>query len=1235
MAQRRAQRNAQSQDLAPFVLAAGLPGLIVAEWYGFPGVPAAWLAVLLAVMMMSQPALTGPKDQSGYPVAANPAETRKLTRYRAGAEMRVALFLPYRDLAPGRPVRAAWISSVFVAIVAFLLPVIGNKHITPSSAHLANALFALVLVLASTGSLRRARGQDNPGVRFDTWREFQRNRSPFLIGLIAIIGLALGAVLGVVLLAVDAKYGSGFGAHTLATPPAKHPGLMVASNAPVIISLAIAGAWFAVLSSWRKSAMSGYVEMTNVRAQWNYRWTSLKYDITPVVVDHRVLDSHVTVDTLDAPGHLGALEFIRNESRLAPLLAPGERVALLSVPDHAGRLGSRSAIRFLAVTWPQSYDVTSASADVELVTLWAQSGLAWVSRARGVHQEPLPESVMEVHDAIVDIDQDAVQFTHDVPAPSPHRSRWREFWQQVKDASPTTSTLEAALNQETIDPPVNGSEVIPSNSRLWRITWYYDASTIGPQLFRNDALDEIALALNTQVLIDHRDNGTMYIGHLDNDDIPDDIDHALTKVRTEDLWRRIWTTCVKSGANLPVPQLGSLGEESLENGSTVHRMAFVLNLGNEPLDYKYPGVESKLKSALGTGRTSGASFVAVTGHPDYKNGGRPGDRHPQVICVLWSFDPVPRTPTSLAPSGTSADEWVLAGLVNDAFSSLKLAHPEVAGVRCLTKRSARRHAWEVQLRLYGAVTTGAVRSAASKISEILAAPWVRVADAPDGCVLYLGDEPDDSDLASSRDAALVASLDWEQAFLVSHVVGSAGAVPILTSTSHMPSNPMVKVLEFELPPGLDKFTVKMAAGKLRTATGNVYLSVQDSDNGPTFLIIQASRENPLPVMVPFNFDAADTSLGMAFATGVDGEPIEFEPERDIHLAIIGMTGSGKSVAAQAILYGAAIKQYEVYVIDPTKAAADFRFLEPYARAMAVDVHSAAATLRAIYTEVERRKELNSRYAASSINDLPDDVRPSPILVFIDEFTSLIASEKVPSRSFDDADLERERIAQKRVSDDRMAIAIFTGKLAREARSAGVSLVLGTQKLMADSLKNVPNGGDLKTNLSRLLLGSTSQGERMSALRAFDQAPDPGEIVPKGRGIWESSVRTGVLMQGWFAPVSALGEALAERVDPLDLSDRLDLTGYFSAADTSTFMDTEEVIDLGEMEIDLTDFLDDETDTPAEEPQRSAKRDAWQIDWSAPDGTHGETPAPIDEDDPFSKPAPRRRLTPQDDDDPFA
>jgi hypothetical protein len=83
------------------------------------------------------------------------------------------------------------------------------------------------------------------------------------------------------------------------------------------------------------------------------------------------------------------------------------------------------------------------------------------------------------------------------------------------------------------------------------------------------------------------------------------------------------------------------------------------------------------------------------------------------------------------------------------------------------------------------------------------------------------------------------------------------------------------------------------------------------------------------------------------------------------------------------------------------------------------------------------------------------------------------------------------------------------------------------------------------------------------------------------------------------------------------------------------MDTEEVIDLGEMEIDLTDFLDDETDTPAEEPQRSAKRDAWQIDWSAPDGTHGETPAPIDEDDPFSKPAPRRRLTPQDDDDPFA
>jgi len=82
--------------------------------------------------------------------------------------------------------------------------------------------------------------------------------------------------------------------------------------------------------------------------------------------------------------------------------------------------------------------------------------------------------------------------------------------------------------------------------------------------------------------------------------------------------------------------------------------------------------------------------------------------------------------------------------------------------------------------------------------------------------------------------------------------------------------------------------------------------------------------------------------------------------------------------------------------------------------------------------------------------------------------------------------------------------VFAGKIAREARSAGVTLALGTQKLSAKMLDTIPGAGDLKVNLSRVLLGKTSRGERMSALRDPDDTPDLNGIVPRGRGLWETT-----------------------------------------------------------------------------------------------------------------------------------
>jgi len=1272
------KNNNAPQDITPFVLAAGPFVMVLAMWLGYPGIPAIWLSFIVAGWLMQPPILTGKKDSYGYPAAANGAEERKMSRYRAAASLRTSLLLPVSDLLPGLPVRAAWLSGLATAGLAYLVPVIGNPHLAASSGHIIDAVFAFVLVVALTGALRRAKGSDNPGVCFDTWRGYIASHR-FTAPLATLAGALLASAVAFALLVLNARFGSHFGATTLSATKTTHPGLVLPSPSTVLLAFALVGAWLGFLAAWSKVATAQFIELTNTHTRWKTRWTGLKFDPPPTLVDHEVLaDGAVVIDTFDAFANLGAVEFIKSEPRLLPERA-GERVALLSSPDE-GPMGpvpeSRSAIRFRAVTWTVPYDVSSPDATAELAALWIQSGLAWVSHGRGVPCEPLPDEIVSAT-ATDRRDNDTAA------APGvPIRQRLHvivpamsEFWRRVKESSPTTSTLAAALTAEDgASGPIDVRDLRPTGGaiddtedsdvrQLWRTTWTYSDVTIGSQVFRDTALSELATALCSPVLIDHRDGGTIYVGDIASESITDPAtEKALLKVRTEDLWQQVWKSSVKSGANLPVPQISTHAEKALANGSVVHRMAFKLNLGNDPLEYKYPGVEGKLKSALGLGRTSSPSLVAVTGYPDINHGGRPGDRLAQAIYVIWSFDPVPGTPKDLAPS-SQADQWILAAIVNSAFSERKLAHPEIVATRCLTRPSAPEHAWEVQLRLYGGVTTGNVRAAAGKIADNLATPWVRVSDAPDGCVIYFGVAPDAESLATPDDADLVASLDWEQAFLDAHVVGSVGSVPTLVATSHLPSNQAVQVLEFELPPGVDKTRIKMALPTLRAGTRNAYLNVIDSENGPAYITIQASVENPLPQMVPFDFDAADQSSGFAFATGVDGEPVEFVSRVEGHLAIIGAQGQGKSVSGQALLYGAAIKGFEVFVIDPMKGAADFKFLEPYARAMALTIHDAAATLKAVYEDVVRRKNLNSKYGAATIYELPVEVRPAPMFIFMDEFTSLIFTSRPPSRPFEDPDLESGRLEQVREFDDRSTIQMYTGKIAREARSAGVSLGIGTQKLIASTLDQAP---DLKANLSRLLVGPTSQGDRMSALRAFDQAPDLGDIIPKGRGIWESSAKSaGVLIQGWFAPASRFGEELATRLEPLSPDQRLDITPFLSRGVESTGLvvgpvdipiDDDEVIDLGEMSFSLEDLMtvsedvvgdgaDIETvdgtadDTTVEQPA------PWNIDWSTPavpesdDNFDDAQDDAIsnDDDDPFAPPVNKPRPAPRlaDDDDPFA
>ena len=199
-------------------------------------------------------------------------------------------------------------------------------------------------------------------------------------------------------------------------------------------------------------------------------------------------------------------------------------------------------------------------------------------------------------------------------------------------------------------------------------------------------------------------------------------------------------------------------------------------------------------------------------------------------------------------------------------------------------------------------------------------------------------------------------------------------------------------------------------------------------------------------------------------------------------------------------------------------------------------------------------------------------------MLIDEFTSLVGRDPLPPRT-DDPHLDTERDIVEAANHAKIEIGVYVGKIAREARSAGVTLALGTQKLSAKMLDTIPGAGDLKTNLSRVLLGKTSWGDRASALRSPGDAPDLDGAIPRGRGLWETTAHPAHIIQTWYATQDDFRANLATRIPELPAAERLTLppddphtaAGSRHGTKHTTADDTRSTVDLGDIDFSLTDL----------------------------------------------------------------
>jgi S-DNA-T family DNA segregation ATPase FtsK/SpoIIIE len=206
------------------------------------------------------------------------------------------------------------------------------------------------------------------------------------------------------------------------------------------------------------------------------------------------------------------------------------------------------------------------------------------------------------------------------------------------------------------------------------------------------------------------------------------------------------------------------------------------------------------------------------------------------------------------------------------------------------------------------------------------------------------------------------------------------------------------------------------------------------------------------------YDALKSPLALALGKDIGGRPTVVDLAKMPHLLVAGTTGSGKSVALNAmvlsLLYKARAADVRMIMIDPKMLELSVYQGIPHLLAPVVtDMKEAANALRWCVAEMERRYRLMAavgvrnlagfnkkvRDAEASGQPLldplfrPDGSQPGPaptlqplfhIVVFIDEFADMMM------------------IVGKKVEE-------LIARLAQKARAAGVHLVLATQRPSVD------------------------------------------------------------------------------------------------------------------------------------------------------------------------------------------
>ena len=279
-------------------------------------------------------------------------------------------------------------------------------------------------------------------------------------------------------------------------------------------------------------------------------------------------------------------------------------------------------------------------------------------------------------------------------------------------------------------------------------------------------------------------------------------------------------------------------------------------------------------------------------------------------------------------------------------------------------------------------------------------------------------------------------------------------------------NPGPVITRFELQPGpgVKVSQITNLAKDLARALSTISVRVVEIIPGKSVIGLEIPNEHRemvclSEILMSKEYDEAGSAITLALGKDISGHPMVVDLARMPHLLVAGTTGSGKSVAVNAmvlsLLYKATAQQVRLIMIDPKMLELSvYEGIPHLLTPVVTDMKEAANALRWCVAEMERRYKLMSNLGVRNlagynrkVKDAEEAGKPLPDPFWKPELA--LAGDSAPDLHalpvivvIIDELADMMMVVGKKVEE-------LIARLAQKARASGIHLILATQRPSVD------------------------------------------------------------------------------------------------------------------------------------------------------------------------------------------